>query len=148
MAALVPSALRDGRRKRLVAHASAGWRAGSKFAFGVFHADDGTLLGGAGLSRLDRDAGSANLGYWVASPHRGRGVATRAARLVARSGFEHVGLTRLEIVTLPDNHASQRVATRLGAARMGVVENRMLVDGQPARVVLSVLTVGARRSGG
>ena len=58
-------------------------------------------------------------------------MATNAAARVAAIGFGELGLVRIEIVTLPDNLASQRVAGKLGAVREGRFRNRLLIDGQP-----------------
>ena len=70
-----------------------------------------------------------NLGYWVRSTAAGRGVATQAARLMARFAFEQVGLHRVEILAAIPNIASQRVAEKAGAVREGVLRNRLLIRG-------------------
>ena len=113
-----------------IAHCLAARGNGEEFAFGIFAAD-GELLGCTGLNQVDRAHRSANLGYWVGEAHRGRGMATNAAARVAAIGFGELGLVRIEIVTLPDNLASQRVAGKLGAVREGRFRNRLLIDGQP-----------------
>ena len=46
------------------------------------------LLASIALMGIDRERGTAEIGYWVAREARGRGVATRAVRLVARLGGE------------------------------------------------------------
>ena len=61
----------------------------------------------------------------------GRGVATRATRLVARLGFAQLGLQRIEIIAAVDNLASQRVAEKAGAVREGLARKRLLVRGEP-----------------
>lgn len=93
-----------------------------------------------GLSEVDDAGHCANLGYWVAEPVRGRGVATRAAAMAAAIGFEDLGLRRLEIVALERNHASQRVAVKLGAVYKGRVEGRLVFQGEPAAALVYVLT--------
>jgi len=117
-----------------VAHCAQAWREQSGYPLGIFN-DRGELLGGAGLSQLNRPCNLANIGYWVGVPHRDRGVATTVAPLVAQLGFR-LGFTRLEIVTHRDNRASQRVAERIGATREGEVRNRVLFRGQPAPAIL------------
>src|SRR5678816_2501606 len=47
-----------------VVHCQAGWRSGEHFAFPVFDAASGELLGSVGLSRCNRLRRSANMGYW------------------------------------------------------------------------------------
>jgi RimJ/RimL family protein N-acetyltransferase len=67
-------------------------------------------------------AGAGEIGYWVAAPARGRGVATRAVRLAARWALEELGLDRLEIRTHEDNLASQGVARAAGFTETGEKE--------------------------
>lgn len=118
-----------------VEHSLACWAAGSEFPLGVFD-EAGALIGGTGVNRIDRAHGVGNLGYWVCDGARNRGVATRAARAAARLGFDVVGLTRLEIVVLPHNAASRRVAGKLGALREVEARNRVLFHGRPERAVV------------
>ena len=84
----------------------------------------------------------ANLGYWVGEAHRGRGLATDAARQVSVAGFDDLGLARIEIVALADNIASQRVAAKLGALREGVSGNRVVLAGQARDAVVFSLSPG------
>lgn len=92
-----------------------GWARGEHFAFAVVDDGSGDIVGGTGLSQRDRAGNSANLGYWVRQSRQGEGLAARAASLVAGFGFEQLGLARIEIVVLPDNHASRRTAEKIGA---------------------------------
>src|SRR5690606_31766448 len=93
----------------------AGWADGSQFQFALFDANSGVLLGGISLVHIVKTNRLANMGYWVRSSATGRGVASGAVRLVARYGFETVGLSRIEITIVPANRASCRVAERAGA---------------------------------
>lgn len=118
-----------------VAHSLACWADGSEFPLGVFDAG-GALIGGTGVNHVNRAHGVGNLGYWVCDGARNRGVATRAARAAARWGFDVLGLTRLEIVVLPHNAASRRVAEKLGALREVEARNRVLFHGRPERALV------------
>jgi len=66
----------------------------------------------------------------------------RAAALVAAFGFERLKLARIEIVTTPDNLASQRVAAALGAVYEGAARNRIMVHGQAADALMYSLLPG------
>jgi len=68
-----------------------------------------------------------NLGYWVRSACHGQGIAGRAAKLTARFAFEQLGLIRVEIVIAVGNHASLRVAQKIGAHEEGILLNRMVI---------------------
>jgi RimJ/RimL family protein N-acetyltransferase len=76
--------------------------------------DDGRLLGSFSIMELDREPGYGEIGYWVAAGARGRGIATRAVRLLTEWGRAELGLTRLEILPHTDNEPSKRVAEKAG----------------------------------
>ena len=59
---------------------------------------DGTYVGGIGLKpRVDVERRTKELGYWLGRPHWGRGIATSAARGMARWAFDQFpDLLRLE----------------------------------------------------
>lgn len=124
-----------------IAYCQQAWEARREFPFGIVDRS-GELLGGVGLSQVDRANNRANLGYWVAAAHRGKGVASIAARLAARTGFEQLGFTRIEIVVLVDNIASHQVAEKLGATRETEARNRLLFHGHPANAVVYSLVPG------
>jgi len=113
-----------------IGHCQDGWSRGEHFAFPVFDLRTGELLGSAGLNQRNRQHRSANLGYWVRQSRQGQGVAACAARLVARFGFEQLGLVRIEIVAMPDNHASRRTAEKIGARFEAIARQRLWADGQ------------------
>ena len=112
------------------------WRSEEEFSFGVFDSATGLFLGGVGLNQIKRMYQMANLGYWVRTSRAGRGVASLAARRVARFGFDALGLQRIEIVAALGNRASQRAAEKTGALREGILRKRLLVNGQPQDAVL------------
>jgi ribosomal-protein-serine acetyltransferase len=101
------------------------------FEFLITDASSDVVLGGCGLNQIDWINRRANLGYWVRSSATGRGIATAAARLLARHGFEELGLLRVEVVVAVGNVASERVAAKLGATREGRLRNRLLLGGHP-----------------
>jgi ribosomal-protein-serine acetyltransferase len=112
------------------------WENGTDYGFGIFDSETGKFLGGTGLNFINREHQCANLGYWVRSSCTGRGVASRAARLAARFGLEHLKLQRIEILAAVGNIPSQRAAEKAGATREGVLRKRILVNGQPQDAVL------------
>ena len=85
---------------------------------GVVDAQTGALLGacGFGAERSER----FEFGYWVASAHRGRGIAPRALRLIARWVAENTGAGRLQLHADIENIASsawpRRQASRARAS--------------------------------
>jgi RimJ/RimL family protein N-acetyltransferase len=81
---------------------------------------NGIASGSIGL-RVNAHGYRGSLGYWVRAEVRGRGVCTRALRLLSRYALEELELQRLELMADPDNVASQRVAEKVGFQREGVM---------------------------
>ncbi|GAB3345205.1 GNAT family N-acetyltransferase [Lysobacter tyrosinilyticus] len=125
-----------------VTYAEAAWARQSEFPFGVFDEVSGELIGCTGLSQVNGLNRSANLGYWIGETHRGRGLATRAVALTAAIAFEELELVRLEIVVLPHNQSSLRVAEKLGATRETEARNRLMFQSRPSSAVVYSLIPG------
>jgi RimJ/RimL family protein N-acetyltransferase len=103
--------------------------------FAIADAANGTLVGAIDLRT--NAMGVGHIGYWVAPEARGRGVATEALRRLCRYAIEELGLGRLELVTDPDNRASQRVAEKAGFRREGVLRSALRhQDGRRADSVM------------
>jgi RimJ/RimL family protein N-acetyltransferase len=111
--------------REYISIARARWEEHTFYAFAITCAEE--ILGACTLSSLHPIYHFCNLGYWVRTSYRGRGIAGRAAMLVARFAFERLGLIRLEIVIGVGNHASLRVAEKIGAHAEGILLNRMVV---------------------
>jgi RimJ/RimL family protein N-acetyltransferase len=113
--------------------------AGAMVAFVILDESDGTVLGGAALHHVDLAEAHGEIGYWLVPEARGRGVATRAARIVAEWGFS-LGLERIEAQTNLGNAPSQRVLERAGFRREGVRRSvSRQRGGREDRVVFSLL---------
>jgi len=102
--------------------------------------DDEAILGGASIYDIEAAWARACVGYWLAPHARGRGIATRAVRLLARWAFVDLGIERLQLTCGPDNEASQRVAERAGFTREGVLRSHLpFKGGRRDTVVFSLL---------
>jgi RimJ/RimL family protein N-acetyltransferase len=112
------------------------WSKRSEFPLGIFEASTGSVVGGTGINQINKTYRIGNIGYWVSTLHTGRGVARFAAKQAAVLGFEEIGLTRLEIVALTHNLASQKVAESIGAARECQARSRLYFHGKPHDAII------------
>lgn len=71
------------------------------------------LVGGVGL-RVDQQARTARLGYWVGRRFWGHGVATEAAGRLARWALANLDIERLEASVATENASSAAVLRRIG----------------------------------
>ena len=90
----------------------------------VFERTDGAprLVGSCGLGR--RPSGAVEMGYWIARPYWGRGLATEACAALVEIA-RTLGLASLEGSHFIDNPASARVLEKLGFEPLGIVAPRM-----------------------
>jgi [ribosomal protein S5]-alanine N-acetyltransferase len=76
---------------------------------------------------------SAELGYWIAEPFWGKGIATAAVQMMLQHGFETLKLNRIYAGIFEHNLASMRVLEKCGfekegISRQAIVKNNMVLD--------------------
>ena len=103
-------------------------RDGTREAFAIV--EDGRFLGLALAPHIDREAGEVELGYIVARPARGRGVATKALRELTRWAFDELGAQRIELMIESANAPSVRVAEHCGYVYEGERRSTYLKQGR------------------
>lgn len=114
---VIAAALEDHRAGRCLPHVVLG--------------ADGRVAGRVTLTSVVRGAfQSASLGYWVAEPETGRGLATTAVRDILRVAFDELELHRVEAATLLHNVASQKVLRRSGFTAFGVAPQYLKIAGR------------------
>jgi RimJ/RimL family protein N-acetyltransferase len=99
------------------------------------------VVGSIGMQVNHNATGHA--GYWLAREERGQGIVPDALRTLSRYGLDELGLGRMELITDPDNHSSQRVAEKVGYQREGVLRSHLLhPDGRRRDSVMFSLLPG------
>jgi RimJ/RimL family protein N-acetyltransferase len=89
------------------------------YPFAIVSCETGAVHGFVGLWL--RPDGSAAFGYWILPHARGRGLATRAVKLLARWANDELAIEVLEIAAEPGNIGSIRVAERSGFELVGPI---------------------------
>ncbi|MBP0459918.1 GNAT family N-acetyltransferase [Streptomyces montanisoli] len=90
--------------------------------------DGRTPLGEVMLRRAPE---GTELGYAIGPAHRGKGLATRAVRVMAGYAFEQLGVDQVILELEPENAASVAVATRTGFTLLDVELIRGVEKGRP-----------------
>jgi len=106
-------------------------------SFAVVDADDDALLGCVSYQLLNH--ARATFGYWVAREARGRGVASRALRVLSHWALREHGLARVQLIVEPDNVASIRVAENAGFKREALLRSYIELHGRRRDVYLYAL---------
>jgi len=88
------------------------------FVFLIFErgadGQEGELLGGTGLHRIDWSLRRFEIGYWRKTGCEGRGIITESTRAMARLAFDSLGARRVELRMDDNNERSWKVAERAG----------------------------------
>ncbi len=92
---------------------------------------EGQAVGSIGL-KLGEDVErvSAELGYWLGAPFRGRGVMTEAIRAFTDESFERFSLTRIFALPFAHNTASCRALEKAGFTLEATLRRSAIKDGQ------------------
>lgn len=90
---------------------------------------DGTLVGAVILRTMDIEQGIAEAGCWLEPSAVGRGLVTRAARVLIDWAVEERGIHRVDWWASAGNAPSIAVARRLGMTRDGVLRESYLHRG-------------------
>jgi RimJ/RimL family protein N-acetyltransferase len=138
----MPRAPTDGDFDSLVRLAHNGRLTGNRFDFTVTEAGTDVSVGAVIASRRHRE--NYEVAYLAGAEGRGRGLMTRAVRLVCDWLFS-AGVGRIEVRTHPDNAPSQRLAERCGFQREGIERKSIWLHGRRADAIVWSLLPGDPR---
>lgn len=82
---------------------------------------NGKLIGGCGININQHRKFIGEIGYFVAEDYWGKGIASKAVKLLEKIGFSKLGLSRIEIVMDIKNVGSRKVAIKCGYKKEGMM---------------------------
>jgi RimJ/RimL family protein N-acetyltransferase len=90
--------------------------------------DDRVFAGTISFHSLSVKNSVGELGYWMTSSMRGKGIATTAARMLTDYGFATIGFKRIEAIVDRDNVASLKLLESAGYKREGLLKSKVTRD--------------------
>ena len=90
--------------------------------------DDKVFAGTISFHSLSVKNSVGELGYWMTSSMRGKGIATTAARMLTDYGFASIGFKRVEALVDIENVASAKLLESAGYQREGLLKNKVTRD--------------------
>ena len=66
------------------------------------------------------------LGYWVSEDYWGRGIATKAVKLISNYAFADLDMIRIQAGVLSNNPKSMRVLEKAGFVKEGIMKNAII----------------------
>jgi RimJ/RimL family protein N-acetyltransferase len=90
------------------------------YVFAIALKENNELIGAIGISHINYEQGTGEIGYWLAESFWGQKIMSRAAREVVNFAFNEIGLRRLDVGAAVENVGSNKVIKKLGFVHEGV----------------------------
>ena len=87
--------------------------------------DDAIFVGVISLHSVDIANHCAAIGYWMVHGERGKGIATKAAKVITDYGFTTLGLRRIEGLVDSDNVASCKLLISAGYTTEALLRHKV-----------------------
>ena len=124
----IPHPYLDGMAEAWIATHAPAWDAHAGVTFAIVSTSH--ELRGAISLQLAAAHQRGELGYWIARPYWGQGLATEAATAVLQFAFGALALNRVHASHFTRNPASGRVLQKLGMTLEGVHRGHFLKNGR------------------
>ncbi len=126
--------------RRYLNYLQSRYRSRDFYDWAVVWRESGRMIGTCGFTQFNLESNSAEIGYVLARPYWGIGIAPEAARAVLRFGFRELRLHRIEAHYMIGNDRSRRVMEKIGMHFEGVRRDSLHVKGRYVSVgVCSIL---------
>jgi RimJ/RimL family protein N-acetyltransferase len=112
---------------------------GASAEFTILMAGSDVCRGQLNVHHVDWEHARGELGIWLSTPWRGRGLGAGALRLAGEWLLRNCGLERLELLTEPDNGPMLSAAHSAGFVHEGVLRSYLLERGQ--RIDAAILSL-------
>lgn len=101
---------------------------------------DRVIIGGISMHHWDHSLRKAQLGYWIAANHQGKGVMTRCCSRFIGFLFDKLSLNKIEIHFAAGNERSAVIARKLGFTIEGIIRQSLELQGRlEDRVIAGLL---------
>ena len=106
------------------------YNAGRFFDWGLVHKADGKFIGTCGLTTINLNSNSCEVGYVLAKQYWGMGLIPEALEQVMDFAFVYLGFERVEGRFIEGNTGSRRVMQKMGMVQERIEHNAFLVNGE------------------
>ncbi|MBV9216977.1 MAG: GNAT family N-acetyltransferase [Acidobacteria bacterium] len=90
---------------------------------------DDRIIGTIGFSSFDHDAKVTEIGYWVDEAEEGKGITSRATKVMLDLAFNDLGMNRVQIRCADANERSAAIPRKLGFVEEGRQRQHVKRDG-------------------
>lgn len=106
------------------------WKEGRAWDYSIrWQEEPDRHLGNVSLWPVSKLGKNAEVGYWVRSDETNRGICTEAVNRLLAEAYDALGYHKVILRIAVGNVSSDRVATKLGFIREGVLREELLIRG-------------------
>jgi ribosomal-protein-alanine N-acetyltransferase len=120
---IIPAPYTEDDAREYILRTRQGWADGTTSNFAIVDGGTRQAVGSIGVRWVRPDDAVAEVGYWVAPQARGRGLCTRALRVLSRWVLTERGMARLQLRADEQNPASRKVAENAGFTQEGILRS-------------------------
>jgi RimJ/RimL family protein N-acetyltransferase len=136
----IPTPYGEADARVYIRSTQAAWLAGTGAFFAVVDSASGELAGAIAIHLTDPELENVEVGYWAAARARGRGLTTRALKLISAWAVGQ-GAKRVQLRADVRNVASLRVAEKAGFTREGTLRAAGLNERENRRIDYAVFSL-------
>lgn len=117
--------------KKMIGHFERDYHKKSRIKWGLCaNKENDRLVGIVEVFDFNQKVNMVTIGYLLAEPYWGRGIATEAVKLLVPFLFEKVQVNRIEAEVMPPNEASKRVLLKNGFVKEGTLRQAAFWSGK------------------
>jgi ribosomal-protein-serine acetyltransferase len=110
---------------------------GEEFAFVLV--DHEMIVGRIGVYNIDQENKIGEIGYWIVEHAQGRGIITRACKVLIDYCFTNLLLNKIAIKCATENIKSQAIPIKFGFKQEGIIREGELLNGKLVDLYLYAL---------
>lgn len=114
--------------KEIITISQQGYTNNSDHAFVILF--DGIIVGRIGVYDIDNQNNIGAIGYWIGAEFQGKGIVSKASKVMINYCFQDLGLNRIEIKCATKNFKSQAIAERLKFTKEGIFREAELLHNE------------------
>lgn len=102
---------------------------GTGIWWGIFSKESGDFCGAGGYNDLNREHKKAEIGFWLYPELWGQGILSEVMPLLFQTGFEDLGLNRIEGFVESDNTKCKKALEKINFSYEGTLRECEIKDG-------------------
>lgn len=102
------------------------WEKGKEYCFKVSNKNSMRQIGEVRINHINYSHNFANITFITRTGEEGIGVITKAVKKIIDICFSNLHLNRVELYMSVNNHASKKIAEKVGAKLEGIMRNRVV----------------------